>query len=73
VRGDTIGVKPADGTIYVVAGSAGAPLYTNGTQNFTQFSQETYNFAIVKVVGKNLDYKAYDDKSNVIDTFTIAK
>jgi hypothetical protein len=73
MRGMAPQAKPTDGTTFVVAGSAGAPLYDNGTQAFTAFSQKTYNFAIVKVRPGSFAMTAYDDKGAMIDSLSYTK
>lgn len=49
----------ADGTVYVVAGGAGAPLYDNGTQAWTEYSEKTYSAAIVRVRRDQLTLDAF--------------
>jgi hypothetical protein len=73
MRAQKAGATPADGTIYVVAGSAGAPLYDNGTGAWTQLSLKTFNFSILRLRPGMLDMKAYDDQGAVIDTLAYSK
>jgi hypothetical protein len=73
MRGQTPGATPKDGTIYVVAGSAGAPLYTAGSQFFTQTSQTSFNMVIVKLQAGMLTMNAYSDSGTAIDSLTINK
>jgi hypothetical protein len=64
---------PAEGTVYLVNGGAGAPPYDNGTTLSTQFSAKTYGYTILRVRVGQLDLKAYDDKATVVDSLTITK
>lgn len=47
------------GTVYVVAGGAGAELYPNGMQFFTQYSESTYSAAIIHVSHASLEMDAF--------------
>ena len=38
------GATPGAGTVYVVVGSSGAPLYDNGSDVWTQLSEKTFSF-----------------------------
>jgi hypothetical protein len=73
MRGMTPGATPADGTIYVVAGTAGAPLYDNGMGFWTQVSLKTFNLVIVHARTGMLDAHAYDQSGNSVDAFSIMK
>jgi hypothetical protein len=44
-------VQPSNdnATVFVVAGGAGAPLYTNGFNYWTQYSESTYSASIIRV------------------------
>ncbi len=73
MRGMTPGATPADGTIYVVAGTAGAPLYDSGSDFWTAISSKTHNLVIVHARVGMLDAHAYDENGNSVDQFTIGK
>jgi hypothetical protein len=61
------------GTTYLVVGSAGAPLYDNGSDFWTAFSSKTYSFVIMHVRQGMIDLKAYAPGGAVIDTLTLTK
>jgi acid phosphatase type 7 len=73
MRGDTVGATPADGTIYVVVGSAGAELYTSGTSASTAFSESTYSFALVTIGQSMFQMNAYRGDGSMLDSLMIAK
>ncbi|MBK9069967.1 MAG: metallophosphoesterase family protein [Myxococcales bacterium] len=50
MKGNAAQASPADGTVYLVTGGAGASLYENGdTPAFTEYSEKTYNAAVIEV------------------------
>jgi hypothetical protein len=49
MAGGTVQPSNASGTVYVVAGGAGAELYPNGSQFWTAYSESTYSAAILHV------------------------
>jgi hypothetical protein len=63
----------ADGTVYVVAGSAGAELYDSGTSFFTQYSEKTSSFVIMHIRKGLLQYNAYRQDGSALDSFMITK
>jgi len=73
MRGTAAQATPADGTVFIVAGSAGADLYDNGTGAWTQLSMKTYNLAVIHLRAGMLQYTAYDDSGTTIDSFMITK
>ena len=73
MRGMTPGATNADGTVYLIAGSAGAYLYDNGTSFFTAYSEKTFNFAILRATAHAIDIKAFRPDGTVIDQTTLAK
>jgi hypothetical protein len=73
MRGMTPGVTNKDGTVFVVAGSAGADLYDNGTDFWTAFSAKTYNFVIVKARPGTMQVNAYRDDGSALDSTTLTK
>jgi acid phosphatase type 7 len=66
-------VETAGGTIYVVAGNAGAPLTTSGTGFWTAFSEATPNFMILRVRPGTLEASAFRDDTSALDSFTLQK
>ncbi len=53
-------VTPASkGTIYIVAGSIGAPLYSVTQAPFIAYEENTYNYAVVHVAGNTISMDAY--------------
>ena len=72
LRGNEV-VSMGDGTIYVVAAGVGAPLYGNGMEWWTEYSESVPNYAIVNVDGNTLDFTAYRLDGTVIDEFTLTK
>ncbi len=64
---------PAEGTIYVVSGGAGASLYGNGTDFWTALSLMTHSALTVRVRRTMLVMDAFDPAGTPIDTLTITK
>jgi predicted phosphodiesterase len=62
-----------DGTVYVVAGSAGAELYEKGSDFWTAFSEKTFNFAIARVRVGSLHVTAYRVDGTQLDDFMLTK
>ncbi len=73
MRGNTPGLTNADGTIYIVAGSAGAPLYDNGTSFWTAYSEKTFNFAIATVRAGSMAITAYRNDGSTIESTMLTK
>jgi hypothetical protein len=73
MRGMIAGSMPSQGTVYVVVGSAGAELYTNGTQFWTAYSEKTYAFSMVTVKRGMLKLDAYRQDGSQIETYSIMK
>jgi hypothetical protein len=71
--GNQVKPTPAEGTVYLVAGSAGAELYDNGTGFWTAYSEKTHNMALLKVRQKSLTLDAYRDDGSRMETFSIDK
>ena len=65
----------ATGTIYVVAGGAGAELYPNGSQFWTAYSESTYSAAIINVSQSQLQFDAFhpDGTAITMGAFTKSK
>ncbi|MBZ0237446.1 MAG: metallophosphoesterase family protein [Deltaproteobacteria bacterium] len=64
---------PADGTIYIVSGGAGAELYGNGMDFWTELSHMTHSALTVRVRSTMLVMDAFDAAGTPIDTLTITK
>ena len=67
-------VPEGEGTVYVVTGGAGAPLYGSGSDcAHTVISESTYHYAIVDVDDATLTFTAYRIDDTMLDTFTLTK
>ena len=66
---------PEDGTIYIVSGGWGAPLYTGTPKWFTAYGPDNrYHFVVIDILENGTLYlKAVDRNNSVFDTFTITK
>lgn len=53
------GAAAQTATVYIVAGGAGAELYPNGNQFFTDYSESTYSAAIIHVRHDTLTFDAF--------------
>jgi len=73
MRGATPQTTAADGTIYVIAGSAGAQLYDSGMGFWTEFSEKTFNLVILRVRVGQLAATAYREDGSMLDQFMILK
>lgn len=62
-----------DGTVYVVAGTAGGEQQGTGQGPFAFTSRTGYDFALLNINNNVLTYTAKSAADNTIDTFTIAK
>jgi hypothetical protein len=69
----TVQATPADGTVYVVSGGAGAELYGAGTDFWTAISSSTHNAVVVRLRNTMLELTAFDQSGTVFDTMTITK
>jgi hypothetical protein len=61
------------GTVYIVSGSAGAPLYDNGSGFFTVTSEKTESFLILGARVGQLDVAAYRGDGTPLENFTLTK
>jgi hypothetical protein len=61
------------GTVYVVSGGAGAPLYGSETCPHTRVNESTNNYAIIDIDGTTLRLVAYRLDGSVLDQFTYTK
>ena len=67
-------VDRGEGTLYVVSGGAGAPLYTGVEDTwFNKVSNPTYHYIIGTFSETEASFKVYDMSENVIDRFTIPR
>ncbi len=64
---------PAEGTIYIVSGGAGASLYASGTEAWTAFSTSVHSALTLRIRNTMLQLDAFDPTGAPIDTFTITK
>ncbi len=62
-----------NGTVYVVAAGAGAPLYSVNGDYFTQTSESTRNYVVVDISGRTLKYTAKRLDDSVLDSFNYTK
>lgn len=68
LRGQTVQATNADGTVYIVAGGAGAEPYDNGTQFFTQYSEKTHSAATLRIRRDSLVFEAFRPDGTAIAT-----
>jgi hypothetical protein len=73
MRGGAPQPSAADGTIYVVSGGAGASLYGNGTDTWTEYSEKTHSAVILELRPGSLDVTAFREDGSMIETFSIVK
>jgi hypothetical protein len=73
MHGQTPQTSPAAGTVYIVSGGAGADLYDSGMGFWTQISEKTYSFVVLRIRVGMLDMHAYRPDGTTIDTLTITK
>jgi hypothetical protein len=73
LRANQVGATPADGTIYVVSGGAGAALYDPGMQFFTATSAKVHSAVNMTIRRGHLDAEAFDDTGAPVDAFAIDK
>jgi hypothetical protein len=62
------------GTLYVVSGGAGAPLYgADDTCEHTHLAESTRNYTIVEIEGRTMRYTAYRLDGSILDEFEYSK
>jgi hypothetical protein len=63
-------VQPSseNATVFVVAGGAGAELYPNGSDFWTQYSEETYSAAMIRIRRDQLTMDAFRQSGTAIPT-----
>lgn len=65
---------PGQGTVYLVSGGAGAPLYTNSEEQwFGDVANPIEHYVIADFSPSGIDVVAYDLSDNIIDQFTIPR
>lgn len=67
---------PVDGsgTVYVVTGGAGAPLYgADDSCYHTQLTESVYHYVVIDIEGPTMRYAAYRLDGSVLDEFEITK
>jgi hypothetical protein len=73
LRGSVPQSDPRNGTIYVVSGSAGAPLYESGRESFTEKSESTESLVLLRVRAGALDLSAYRPDGTLLDSLTLTR
>lgn len=73
LRGNTVQASAADGTVYVVSGGAGAELYENGTDFWTETSASLHSGTVVRVRVGQLALEAFDETGAAVDGFSITR
>lgn len=74
MKGDQVQATPADGTVYVITGGAGANLYGVEPDFFTELSESRYSMVLVRVRADSLSMQAFDPGGTVpFDELTITK
>jgi hypothetical protein len=66
--GGQVQASNADGTVFVVAGGAGAELYDAGNEFWTQYAEKTYSAAILRVGRDALTMDAFRQDNTAIPT-----
>jgi 3',5'-cyclic AMP phosphodiesterase CpdA len=61
------------GTLYVVTGGSGAPLYDNGTCPHTHLSEKIENYVVIDIDGRTLRYQAKRLDGSQIESFEYSK
>jgi len=62
-----------DGTVYVVSGGAGAPLYSANEAEWTAATVAASHFVLLRVRPTSMAATVYDDLGTVLDEFTLSK
>lgn len=74
LRGGAVQASNATGTVFVVAGGAGAELYDNGSEFWTEYSEKTYSAAIIDVRRDQMTMDAFRPDGTALPTgFTKSK
>jgi len=71
---DTPMQSPTEGTIYIVSGGWGAPLYSGSPEWFSAYGPETsYNFVVVDIFENTLHLQAIDTDGETFDELFVQK
>lgn len=68
MKGTQVQGSSANGTVYIVAGSAGAELYDNGMGYWTAYSEKTYSAATIRVRKDRMTFDAFRPDGSAIPT-----
>jgi len=63
----------AEGTIYVVSGGAGAELYEDGADYWTERHASIHSAGTLRVRRDLLEFSAFDESGAAVDSFMIVK
>ncbi len=69
----TNALRASKGTVYLVAGGGGAPLYTARPIATTHFSKSTLNYVSVNATATTLSVNAFVPSGTALDAFTITR
>uniref|UniRef100_A0A7C4TBF3 Metallophosphoesterase family protein n=1 Tax=candidate division WOR-3 bacterium TaxID=2052148 RepID=A0A7C4TBF3_UNCW3 len=65
--------KKINGVIYIICAGGGAPLYDVGRNEWTEYSEKTYHFCLIKIKNKELLLKAIKPDGTVFDSLLLRK
>ena len=65
--------KRIAGVIYIICAGGGAPLYDVGRNEWTEYSEKTHHFCLIKIRGRHLVLLAIKPDGTVFDSLTIRK
>jgi 3',5'-cyclic AMP phosphodiesterase CpdA len=71
LRAKQVAQDPAQGTVYVVTGGGGAPLYGAGSAWHTAFSESRRHYLLLSVRAGQLEGRAYREDRSLLDSFTL--
>jgi 3',5'-cyclic AMP phosphodiesterase CpdA len=61
------------GVVYIVTGGGGAPLYNVGSSGWTAYSEMTYHFCLIRIMGTKLILKPIKPDGVVFDSLILHK
>ena len=74
LRDKQVVATPAEGTVYIIAGGAGAELYPSGTEAFTEYSESTHCGSVLRVRREQLTFDTFRADGTMIPAgFTKSK
>jgi hypothetical protein len=73
MRGPAPVATPAEGTIYVIVGSAGADLRPVGADVWTEVSEMSYSAMVLRIRPQMLQATVWREDGSLLDEFTILK